>query len=103
MKTDDPEKLRRRITDLVEAWAPPHARELLEAGWRLSDGGGLTWVRDDKPSLHLSDDDARKIHGRHQSLRQQLRSAGDYRDAELADRLEEELAALPTYEQAGMR
>ena len=99
----DPKKMKRRLQDLIEAWAPPHARELMGAGWRLSDGDGLTWVRNDKPSLHLKDDDARKLHGRRTILQQQMRSAGDYRDSEQVDRIVDELATLPTYEQAGMR
>ena len=97
------EKLKRRVQDLIEAWAPPHARELQGAGWRLSDGDGLTWVHDDTPDLRLRDDEARKIHVKRSSLKSALLSAGDYRDWSLTDRLEEELAALPTYEQAGMR
>jgi len=90
-----------RVKDLMEAWAPPHAKELMKQGWRLSDGQGLTWVRNDKPDLLLPDEIARSLHYRRKDLISAIQSAGDYRDSDLCDELEKRLEELPTYEEAG--
>jgi|GEM_PF-3252244 len=73
----------------------------MKRGWRLSDGQGLTWVRNDKPGLLLSDEKARSLYNRRTHIESGLRSAGDYRDWQQCDRLEKQLEELPTYEEAG--
>jgi len=93
----DPE---RRLQEVMKAWAPAHARDLVEKGWRLHDGPGLVWIRDDDPSLCLPDEKARTIYYKRKDLSSALRSAGDYRDWHLCDRLEAQLAEVPTYKKA---
>ena len=88
----------RRVKELVEAWAPPHARELMDEGWRLSAGTGLVWVRNDKPGLRLSDERARELHEKRAGLRRALMNARSLGDSWSVGQLELELAELPTYE-----
>jgi hypothetical protein len=52
----------RRIVELIEAWAPPHAWFLINLGCRLSAAGGLTWVHNDHPAWLLKDDLAKDLH-----------------------------------------
>lgn len=91
---------KQRVRDLMDAWAPLHAKELMAQGWRLSDGDGLVWVRDDKPSLFLPDENARRICRGRRAMESACRSAGDYRDSARCDQLDEQLDALPSYERA---